>query len=107
VERRWRQWGWRVERTPVALETQRTFGYVQNLVVEALTRDQPRVDALVEEWFPMAARTDLHEFFGSDGDHAELERRMGEMARSTARFGADRDLDVVPTSRYAARLAGP
>ncbi|ATD72714.1 EthD domain-containing protein [Gordonia amicalis] len=91
---------WLEDHTRVAIDTQATFGYVQNIVQRALTGDTPRVDAIVEELFPMAAVTDIHAFYGSDGDQTELERRMTLMLNSVARFGADRHLDVVPTSRY-------
>ena len=95
---------WQGRHTQVAIDTQATFGYVQNLVVNTLTPDEPRVDALVEELFPMAAVTDLHAFYGSGGDDAELSRRMTMMLESVSRFGADRDIDVVPTSRYLFHL---
>ena len=95
---------WLGHHTPVALETQATFGYVQNVVVEELVEGQSRVDALVEEHFPMAATTDFHAFYGSDGDDDELQRRMDRMLQSVATFGAHENLDVVPTSRYAFTL---
>jgi len=91
---------WLEHHTPVAIETQATFGYLQNVVLEAVTPDAPRVDALVEELFPPEALTDIHAFYGSDGDDAELSRRMTRLMESVATFGADRDLDLVPTSRY-------
>jgi hypothetical protein len=91
---------WKVLHTPVAIQTQATFGYLQNRVLEAVTPGAPEVAALVEEHFPMAALGDLHAFYGSGGDDAELARRMEQMMASIARFGADRDLDLVPTSRY-------
>ncbi|WP_181063333.1 EthD domain-containing protein [Nocardia nova] len=90
---------WQDRHTTVAIETQATFGYVQNTVVAAVTPG-PRVDALVEELFPMDALTDQHAFWGSGGDDAELQRRAGRMMAGVATFGADRDLDVIPTSRY-------
>ncbi|WP_227984054.1 hypothetical protein [Nocardia spumae] len=95
------QWlhNWQDLHTTVAIETQATFGYVQNTVVAAVTPG-PRVDGLVEELFPMDAMTDQHSFWGSGGDDAELQRRAGRMMTSVATFGADRDLDVIPTSRY-------
>lgn len=99
-EREWRH-RWLVDHTPVAIETQGTFGYVQNIVAGPVTAGAPRVDALVEELFPMAATTDLHAFYGSGGDDAELASRMERMMASVARFGADRDLDLLPTSRYS------
>jgi hypothetical protein len=91
---------WQGGHTQVAIDTQATFGYVQNLVIQELTPDEPRVDALVEELFPMAALTDMHAFYGSGGDDAELISRMTRMLESVSTFGADRNIDVVPTSRY-------
>lgn len=91
---------WLVDHTPVAKSTQATFGYVQNVVVRAVTDDAPRVDALVEELFPSAGMTDMHAFYGSGGDDAELNDRFTRLMTSVARFGADRDLDLVPSSRY-------
>jgi hypothetical protein len=90
---------WHIDHTPVAIATQATFGYTQNTVVRALTPGAPRVDAIVEELFPIEAVTDLHAFFGA-ADDADLADRMGQMAASVARFGADRNIDTVPTSRY-------
>lgn len=90
---------WLDDHTDVAIDTQSTFGYVQNVVARRLTPDAPAIDGIVEELFPTAALADLHAFFDA-ADDADLSRRMGRMAESTARFGADRALDLVPTSRY-------
>lgn len=91
---------WKVEHTQVALDTQATSGYVQHRVTGAALPDSPDVAAVVEEHFPMEAVSDPHAFYGTGGDKAELDRRMTTMVASVQRFGADRDLDVVPTSRY-------
>ncbi|MDF3282290.1 hypothetical protein [Gordonia sp. N1V] len=96
---------WLDEHTQVAIDTQATFGYYQNIVERCLTTDSGdrgdvRVTGIVEELFPMAAISDPHAFYGSDGDDEELQRRLTAMLASVARFGADRELDVVPTSRY-------
>lgn len=96
---------WLDHHTGVAIETQATFGYVQNVVVEPLLEGQATVDALVEEFFPMAATTDLHAFYGSEGDDGELSRRMTRMLESVATFGAHENIDVVPTSRYELELS--
>ena len=40
---------WQHDHTPVAIETQSTFGYTQNAVVQALTADAPVLAAIVEE----------------------------------------------------------
>jgi hypothetical protein len=90
---------WQGQHTSVAIQTQATFGYVQNRVLRtALGSD--RVDAIVEELFPMDAMTDMHAWYGSGGDDAELQRRLGLMIDSVIRFGAHKNLDSVPTSRY-------
>ena len=100
---------WQEEHTTVAIETQGTFGYVQHRVLAPIVGgDDPwadRVGAVVEEHFPPAAATDPHAFYGSGGDPAELERRMTRMFASIQRFGADRDLDLVPTRRLTWSLA--
>lgn len=97
---------WHLDHTPVALATQATFGYVQNAVVRALTPDAPAVAAIVEELFPLAAVSDLHAFFGA-ADDADLGDRMQRMLASTERFGANRAVDTVPTSRYVYRTPFP
>ena len=91
---------WLGPHTQVAIETQATFGYLQNVVVAPLTPDAPRVDAIVEELFPPEAVGDIHAFYGSGGDDAELTRRITRLMESVATIGADRDLDLVPSSRY-------
>lgn len=93
---------WQIAHTPVAIETQATFGYTQNVVVRALTPDAPPIHGIVEELFPPEAITDLHAFFGA-ADGADLHDRMNRMVASTAAFGANVDVDTVPTSRYVLR----
>lgn len=90
---------WLGHHTPVAIATQSTFGYVQNYVVRALTPDAPPVSAIVEELFPIEAVGSLHAFFGASDD-AELADRMGKMIASTSAFGANQNIDTVPTGRY-------
>lgn len=100
-EATWRR-RWHIDHTPVAIETQSTYGYTQNAVVRALTPAAPAIDAIVEELFPEAAVTDLHAFFGAPDDD-ELSRRMARMVASTSAFGANQNVDTVPTSRYVYR----
>ena len=101
----WRE-RWLDHHTTVAIETQATFGYVQNRVTAALTEDTPAVDAIVEELFPPEAMHDIHAFYGSNGSDEELGRRMTRLLESVATMGADHDLDVVPTNRYVFDLTG-
>ena len=93
---------WHIDHTPVAIATQSTFGYTQNAVVRPLTPEAPLIAAIVEELFPEEAISDLHAFFGA-ADDDDLRDRMERMVASTAAFGANRDVDTVPTSRYVFR----
>jgi hypothetical protein len=97
---------WQVDHTPVAIETQATFGYTQNVVVRPLTPDAPVIDGIVEELFPDAATTNLHAFFGA-ADDADLHDRMTRMVASTSAFGATDNIDTVPTSRFLLRSPFP
>ena len=90
---------WQRDHTPVAIETQSTFGYTQNYVVRPLTPDAPDLSGIVEELFPAEAITDLKAFFGA-ADDADLQHRLGKMVASTSAFGANENIDTVPTSRY-------
>jgi hypothetical protein len=93
---------WHVDHTPVAIATQSTFGYTQNAVVRALTPGAPELAAIVEELFPIEATSSLHAFFGA-ADDADLGDRMTKMVASTSAFGANENIDTVPTSRYVFR----
>jgi hypothetical protein len=90
---------WQHDHTSVAIETQSTFGYTQNAVVRALTPDAPHLAGIVEELFPIEAITDLKAFFGA-ADDADLQHRLSRMVASTSAFGANENIDTVPTSRY-------
>lgn len=100
----WRA-AWLEQHTAVAIETQNTHGYLQHPVREPLTEHGRDVAGVVEELFPMAAMTDHHAFYGSDGDEEEFRRRFTDLMASCARFGADQGLDLVPTSRYVVDLS--
>jgi hypothetical protein len=90
---------WQRDHTPVALETQATFGYTQNTVVRPLTPDAPVLAGIVEELFPAEAISDLKAFFGA-ADDDDLQHRLSRMVASTSAFGANENIDTVPTSRY-------
>jgi hypothetical protein len=96
------QWldAWQNGHSQLAIDTQSTFGYTQNVVVRSLSENAPAFDGIVEELFPPEALTDLHAFFDAIGDDAKLDENMTAMGESTARFGAGESIDVVPTSQY-------
>lgn len=87
---------WREIHTQLAIDTQDTFYYGQNLVLEALTEGAPPIDAIVEEWFPLAAMTDPNVFFDAVGDDACLEANRQKMISSCAKFLDFRRLQVIP-----------
>jgi hypothetical protein len=91
---------WKDSHTAVAIETQSTFGYRQNVVVRTLTADTPACDAIVEENFPPEAMTSDHAFYESSGDEALLQQRMTTMIESCARFIDFVKIDVIPMSEY-------
>lgn len=93
---------WHVNHTQVAIDTQGTFGYTQNTVVRALTDGAPVIDGIVEELFPDGAVSDPYAFYGAS-DEADLTDRVRRMIASVSAFGAHRNIDTVPTSRYAFR----
>jgi EthD domain len=90
---------WQGDHTSVAIETQSTFGYTQNWVVRMLTPGAPGIAGIVEELFPPEAITDLKAFFGA-ADDDDLKNRVSQMVASTTAFGANENIDTVPTSRY-------
>jgi hypothetical protein len=84
----WGEWrrAWQGGHTSVAINTQSTFRYVQNVIFRPLTAGAPPFVAVVEECFPIEAITDLHVFFDSVGDDAKLSRHMAAMSESCDRF---------------------
>jgi len=92
---------WHNSHTRVAIETQSTFEYVQNVVVRPLSSDAPAIDAIVEECFPPAAMTDFKAFFDAPGDDAKFKANFHRMLQSVARFIEPGQIDVIPTSQYS------
>jgi hypothetical protein len=86
----WGEWRriWQGGHTSVAIHTQSSFRYVQNVVFRAVTVGAPAYAAIVEECFPIEAATDLHVFFDAVGDDARLARHMAAMSESCDRFMA-------------------
>jgi len=99
---------WKDSHTSIAIDTQSTFGYRQNVVVRRLTEDALYCDAIVEENFPPEAMSSDHAFYNTDGDEALLQRHMTAMMESCARFIDFGKIDVIPMSEYLIKpLAGP
>ena len=94
---------WQGSHTQVALDTQSTFGYRQNVVVRPLTSQAPACDAIVEENFPAEAMTSPHAFYACEGDDEQLQQRVQTMMTSCQRFIDFDKIDVVPMSQYIVR----
>jgi hypothetical protein len=91
---------WLGSHTQIAIDTQDTTSYVQNVVQRVLTPGSAPWDAIVEECFPAAAMTDPGAFFDAVGDPERLAEHGRIMFESVQRFIDLSAIDVVPTSRY-------
>lgn len=91
---------WQGSHTQVAIDTQSTFGYRQNVVVQALTYAAPHYDAIVEENFPAAAMASQQAFYAALGDEARYRANLKAMIDSCTRFIDFDRIDVIPTSEY-------
>jgi hypothetical protein len=98
-EKEWLHW-WLGCHTQVAVDTQSTFRYVQNVVTRTLTDDAPALDALVEEGFPAAALTSPHAFYDAVGDEQKYQRNLQLMMDSCHRFIDFDRIDSMPMSEY-------
>lgn len=99
---------WKDSHTQVAIDTQSTFGYRQNLVVRRMSDTARPCHAVVEENFPPEAMTDDHAFYATGGDDAILKKHMTAMIESCSRFIDFATLDVIPMSEYLLKpLQGP
>jgi hypothetical protein len=91
---------WQYSHTQIAIDTQSTFSYTQNLVVRPLTATAPRIDAIVEESFPLQALTDQSVFYDAREDDAKLAKNSQAMMDSCARFIDFDKINVCATSEY-------
>jgi len=94
---------WKDDHTRVAIETQSTFGYRQNVVVRGTGPGTVPCDAIVEEHFPPGAMESDHAFYDTGGDDALLQARNARMMASCARFIDFAHLDILPMSEYVIR----
>lgn len=91
---------WLDEHTPVAIRTQSTFGYRQNIVGRPLCDQSPAIDAIVEENFPSEAMTSRHAFYNAGNDDQLLRKNQKEMFASVAKFVDLEKIDCLPMSEY-------
>jgi len=91
---------WQGRHTRIAIETQSTFLYIQNLIVRAVTPDAPPWCAIVEEGFPADAPTDPMVFFAAGGSPEKLEENRSRLLESCGRFIDFSRLESHPMSSY-------
>ena len=91
---------WLGSHTQVAIDTQSTFGYRQNVIVRPLTYAAPPYDAIIEELFPAEAMTDPMVFYDAVGDEAKRKRNRKAMIESIVRFIDFDKMDCLPMSEY-------
>jgi hypothetical protein len=91
---------WQGRHTRVAIETQSTFFYIQNLIVRAVTRDAPPWSAIVEEGFPAEAPIDPAVFFDAGSSRERLEENRRRLLESCRKFIDFPRLESHPMSSY-------
>jgi hypothetical protein len=91
---------WLGSHTQVAIDTQSTFGYRQNVIVRPLTYAALPYDAIIEELFPAEAMTDPMVFYNAVGDEAKRKRHEKAMVDSVVRFIDFDKMDRIPMSEY-------
>lgn len=90
---------WHGSHTQVAIDTQSTFGYRQNVIARPMTYAAPPFDAIIEENFPPEAMTSQQAFYGVETEEA-YHKNLQAMVESCARFIDFDKIDVIPTSEY-------
>lgn len=91
---------WQGHHTAVAIETQSTYLYIQNVVVRALTDGAPPWSAIVEEGFPADAPTDPMVFYAAGNSPQKLEENRRRMIESCRKFIDFARLESHPMSSY-------
>lgn len=91
---------WHGSHTQIAIDTQSTFGYKQNVIVRPLTYAAPPYDAIVEENFPAEAMTDSQAFYDAVGDEEKRIKNEQTMIESCMRFIDFDKLDRILMSEY-------
>lgn len=96
---------WQQTHGTLAIETQDTFRYVQNIVTRRLTWDSPPIAGIIEECFPIGAMTDPNVFYdaiNTDGSpNAErLQVNSQRMMDSCTKFIDFDKMEVLITSEF-------
>lgn len=95
---------WQHSHTAIAIETQSSFGYRQNIVAHPVSEPLVACDAIVEENFPADAMTDREAFYDAAGNPALKADREKRMIDSCLRFIDFDRIDCIPASEYVLTL---
>lgn len=91
---------WQGSHTQIAIDTQSTYGYRQNVVARKLTPEAPDFACIVEENFPEKAIHSRAGFYDADGNEELQKAREKEMVESCVRFIDFDKMDCIPMSEY-------
>jgi hypothetical protein len=91
---------WQGHHTEVAIQTQSTFLYIQNVIVRAVTPDAPPWTAIVEEGFPAEAPEDPMVFFAAENSPEKLEENRRRLMESCSKFIDFARIESHPMSSY-------
>jgi NAD(P)-dependent dehydrogenase (short-subunit alcohol dehydrogenase family) len=94
---------WQESHTQLAIDTQSTFLYTQNLVVRALSEAAPAWAAIVEEGFPADSFRDPKVFYDAGDSEEKLHENRKKMVESCQRFIDFERLESHPVSEYILR----
>ncbi|PLW70308.1 hypothetical protein [Pseudohalioglobus lutimaris] len=98
---------WQGLHTSVAIDTQSTFGYRQNVIVRGLSYAAAPLDAMIEEHFPPQAMASDYAFYNvKEGDDEGLRAHANAMIESCSRFIDFDRIDVIPMSEYLLKSIG-
>jgi len=101
----YKEWlyNWQELHTQVAIDTQSTCRYIQNVIVRPLTKEAPDYQAIVEEGYPeVDAMFDPMIFYDAQGDKKKMLRNIELMMQSCSRFidFNEQPNDMIGMSQY-------
>lgn len=96
-------YNWQSLHTQVAIDTQSTCRYIQNVVVRVLNKGSPVYHAIVEEGYPdETAMYDPMVFYDAEGDQDKMTKNIELMMESCSRFidFEHNPTDLIAMSQY-------
>tara|TARA_B110000014_G_scaffold264284_1_gene264636 strand:- start:854 stop:1588 length:735 start_codon:yes stop_codon:yes gene_type:complete len=100
-------YNWQELHTQVAIDTQSTCRYIQNVIVRPLTREAPDYQAIVEEGYADSdAMFDPMIFYDAQGDKDKMLKNIELMMNSCSRFidFNEQPNDMIGMSQYLIKI---